>query len=110
VRTPEEVKEEYGTTNLREIAQKLFPHLSVVEIDFILTEKTHFPVDNKKALKQIEMLAGEGTCTWTLIDEDYNAYECSACEGAWCMGHWTPKENNYNYCPKCGRKITEVGE
>ena len=50
------------------------------------------------------------TCAWTLIDEDYNAYECSNCKGAWCMGDGTPKENDYNYCPKCGRAITEIVE
>jgi len=49
-------------------------------------------------------------CTYTLIDEDLNAYECSNCKGAWCMGGGSVKENEYNYCPKCGRKITEIVE
>ena len=44
---------------------------------------------------------------WILYDDDYNAYECSACGEIWCLNDGTPKENNMNFCMKCGAKMDE---
>lgn len=49
-------------------------------------------------------------CIFTRQNEDYVVYECSNCKEDWCYEDGTPKENEYNYCPKCGAKITEVIE
>jgi len=54
-----EVKQKYGTTNLVEIAKRLFPGADDNFINFILFEKTCFPLDNQKALEQLEQLAKE---------------------------------------------------
>ena len=33
------------------------------------------------------------------------AWVCSACKEPWVLENGTPKDNEYYYCPKCGRKI-----
>ena len=43
-------------------------------------------------------------------DYDYILYECSNCNEIWCFEEATPRDNQYNYCPKCGAKIKEVIE
>lgn len=46
------------------------------------------------------------TCKWIEeIDSQY--WECSECGAAFVFETDTPKENEYYYCPKCGRKIIE---
>lgn len=45
--------------------------------------------------------------------EDYSDdgyYECSVCGEAWTFIDGTPKDNNANYCPRCGAKMDEVTE
>ena len=49
-------------------------------------------------------------CKFTRQNEDYVVYECSNCKEDWCYEDGTPEDNCYNYCPKCGAKITEVIE
>lgn len=40
------------------------------------------------------------------------AYKCSECGGLFELENGTPKDNEYNFCPKCGEKMaeSEVGE
>lgn len=44
-------------------------------------------------------------CEYTLEDEDSNTWECNKCGELWVLNAGTPKDNNMNYCPKCGREI-----
>ena len=40
--------------------------------------------------------------------EDYNSdvlYRCSECEEEFYLECGTPKDNEFNYCPKCGTKM-----
>jgi DNA-directed RNA polymerase subunit RPC12/RpoP len=43
---------------------------------------------------------------WNCIDEDGGVYRCSACGEEWYLEAGTPKENNMNYCMKCGAKMS----
>lgn len=44
--------------------------------------------------------------TW--IEDDWQYWECKKCNGSWVFNEYgPPAENDYHYCPKCGRKITE---
>lgn len=46
-------------------------------------------------------------CEWKLEDAEANLYVTS-CEQQQLIFEGTPKENEYKYCPYCGRKILEV--
>lgn len=42
-----------------------------------------------------------------LCDEEANVYDTS-CRNPHILIEGTPKENNYEYCPYCGKKIKVV--
>ena len=49
----------------------------------------------------------EDVCEWRLCDEEANVYDTS-CRNPHILIEGTPKENNYEYCPYCGKKIKAV--
>ena len=46
-------------------------------------------------------------CEWRLCDEEENVYDTS-CRNPHILIEGTPKENNYEYCPYCGKRIKVV--
>ena len=46
----------------------------------------------------------EEFCEWEVWDEEANVYRTS-CENAHFIVDGSPKDNDYAYCPYCGRKI-----
>ena len=48
--------------------------------------------------------ASDDVCEWRLCDEEANVYDTS-CRNPHILIEGTPKENNYEYCPYCGKKI-----
>ena len=46
----------------------------------------------------------DDVCEWRLCDEEANVYDTS-CRNPHILIEGTPKENNYEYCPYCGKKI-----
>ena len=53
--------------------------------------------------------AEDDVCEWMLCDEESNVYDTS-CRNPHILIEGTPKENNYEYCPYCGKKIKVVEE
>ena len=51
--------------------------------------------------------ASDDVCEWRLCDEEANVYDTS-CRNPHILIEGTPKENNYEYCPYCGKKIKVV--
>ena len=49
----------------------------------------------------------DDVCEWRLCDEEANIYDTS-CRNPHILIEGTPKENNYEYCPYCGKKIKVV--
>ena len=49
----------------------------------------------------------DDVCEWRLCDEEENVYDTS-CRNPHILIEGTPKENNYEYCPYCGKKIKVV--
>ena len=49
----------------------------------------------------------DDVCEWRLCDEEANVYDTS-CRNSHILIEGTPKENNYEYCPYCGKKIKVV--
>ena len=49
----------------------------------------------------------DDACEWRLCDEEANVYDTS-CRNPHILIEGTPRENNYSYCPYCGKKIKVV--
>ena len=69
--------------------------------------------DTKWLDKAIEIVKQGGVsddvCEWRLCDEEANVYDTS-CRNPHILIEGTPKENNYECCPYCGKKIKIVGD
>ena len=48
--------------------------------------------------------ASDNVCEWRLCDEEANVYDTS-CRNPHILIEGTPQENNYEFCPYCGKKI-----
>ena len=53
--------------------------------------------------------ASDYVCEWRLCDEEANVYDTS-CRNPHILIEGTPQENNYEFCPYCGRRIKIVGD
>ena len=51
----------------------------------------------------------DDVCEWRLCDEEANVYDTS-CRNPHILIEGTPRENNYEFCPYCGKKIKIVGD
>lgn len=47
----------------------------------------------------------DNNCIYTLVEPDWNAWECSNCKDLWTLTDGTPEDNHMNYCPHCGYEI-----
>ena len=54
-----------------------------------------------------EIGVSDDACEWRLCDEEANVYDTS-CRNPHILIEGTPKENNYKFCPYCGKKIKVV--
>ena len=46
------------------------------------------------------------TCTWT-HDDDEGSWDAE-CGERWSITEGTPEENNFRFCPGCGRKVETI--
>ena len=44
------------------------------------------------------------------FDIDWNVYECDQCGEPWQLEAGTPKDNNMNFCPRCGADMRGVDD
>ena len=58
-------------------------------------------------LRKYEENKTDDVCEWRLCDEEANVYD-TICRNPHILIKGTPKENNYEYCPYCGKKIKVV--
>ena len=54
-------------------------------------------------------ISDDDSCEWRLCDEEANVYDTS-CRNPHILIEGTPQENNYEFCPYCGKKIKIVGD
>ena len=62
-----------------------------------------------RALERLKELE-EKECKYIRQNDDWIVYQCSNCKMDWVFEEDEPKDSEFNYCPKCGAKITEVVE
>ena len=71
------------------------------------------PVHYVRLNEAIEIVKQGGVsdnmCEWWLCDEEANVYDTS-CRNPHILIEGTPQENNYEFCPYCGKKIKIVGD
>ena len=106
----------YDVDKVVEELEKTMQDLNVIEvlshIDFDSTIQNG--LDNFLKAYNSELLrivkqgsASDDVCEWRLCDEEANVYDTS-CRNTHILIESTPKENNYEYCPYCGKKIKVV--
>lgn len=49
----------------------------------------------------------ENTTVWIEQDNDHGVWKCAACDELHQFEADGPEENGFNYCPYCGRYITQ---
>ena len=53
--------------------------------------------------------SGPEMCEWTVDSDEYNGDSWDgSCGGKWCFTEGDPAENNYRFCPQCGRPVRVV--
>lgn len=64
-----------------------------------------------RKIRAIEIVKQGGVsddvCEWRVCDEEANVYDTS-CRNPHILTEGTPRENNYKYCPYCGKNIKAV--
>lgn len=61
-----------------------------------------------KAIEIVKLgCVSDDVCEWRLCDEEANVYDTS-CRNPHILIEGTPQENNYEFCPYCGKKIKVV--
>lgn len=62
----------------------------------------------KKAGNSTKMKGAEMTGEWIPYeDPDWNAWKCSKCGAVQYLESGTPLENEWLYCPHCGKRLYE---
>lgn len=61
------------------------------------------------AIKALEQQPKTGHWIEEEVFDGEVAYKCSKCGGLFELENGTPKDNEYNFCPKCGEKMESEG-
>ena len=100
----DEIKEQPTAYDVDKVVEELELHSFELGTDTI-------PVHYLRLNDAIEILkqggvsdASDYVCEWRLCDEEANVYDTS-CRNPHILIEGTPQENNYEFCPYCGKKI-----
>lgn len=58
-------------------------------------------------VKQVAEEYNQEVCEWRLCDEEANVYD-TTCRNSHILLEGSPIDNNYEYCPYCGKKIKVI--
>ena len=87
------------------VVEKLEKQSKPLGIGFIPDERY---IKEKKAIEIVKQCGvADDVCEWRLCDEEANVYDTS-CRNPHILIDGAPEENNYKYCPYCGKKIKVV--
>ena len=97
----DEIKEQPTAYDVDKVVEKLELHSFELGTDTL-------PVHYVRLNEAIEIVKQGGVsdyvCEWWLCDEEANVYDTS-CRNPHILIEGTPQENNYEFCPYCGKKI-----
>ena len=60
-----------------------------------------------KIVNQVAEEYKQEVCEWRLCDEEANVYD-TTCRNTHILLEGSPMDNNYEFCPYCGKKIKVV--
>ena len=102
----DEIKEQPTAYDVDKVVEELELHSFELGTDSL-------PVHYVRLNEAIEIVKQGGVsdyvCEWRLCDEEANVYDTS-CRNPHILIEGTPQENNYEFCPYCGKKIKTVGD
>ena len=105
----DEIKEQPTAYDVDKVVEELELHSFELGTDSL-------PVHYVRLNEAIEIVkqggiseASDNVCEWRLCDEEANVYDTS-CRNPHILIEGTPQENNYEFCPYCGKKIKTVGD
>ena len=105
----DEIKEQPTAYDVDKVVEELELHSFELGTDSL-------PVHYVRLNEAIEIVkqggiseAPDNVCEWRLCDEEANVYDTS-CRNPHILIEGTPQENNYEFCPYCGKKIKTVGD
>ena len=100
----DEIKEQPTAYDVDKVVEELELHSFELGTDSL-------PVHYVRLNEAIEIVkqggiseASDNVCEWRLCDEEANVYDTS-CRNPHILIEGTPQENNYEFCPYCGKKI-----
>ena len=100
------IKAQPTAYNVDKIVEQL-ESLSNAEADYYYA-RSNDVIDREDAIEIVKQgCAEDDVCEWRLCDEEANVYDTS-CRNPHILIEGTPRENNYKFCPYCGKKIKVV--
>ena len=118
MQTVEDVKKEAVNEYVKSVVEELESEKSIHTENYNISLYKDYPEIKQRYRqvcgvidKAIEIVkqcgVSDDVCEWMLCDEEANVYDTS-CRNPHILIEGTPKENNYEYCPYCGKKIKVV--
>ena len=109
VATIDEIKEQPTAYSVDKVVEELELHSFELGTDTL-------PVHYVRLNDAIEIVkqggisdVSDNVCEWRLCNEEANVYDTS-CRNPHILIEGTPQENNYEFCPYCGKRIKIVGD
>ena len=118
MQTVEDVKKEAVNEYVKSVVEEMEERKALHERLVDYETKNGTVTEKHQHIKAIDVLndaieivkqggVSDYVCEWRLCDEEANVYDTS-CRNPHILIEGTPKENNYEYCPYCGKKIKVV--
>ena len=111
----DEIKEQPTAYDIDKVVEKLEERKALYERLVGYESKNGTSTEKNQHIKAIDVLndaieivkqggVSDDVCEWWLCDEEANVYDTS-CRNPHILIEGTPQENNYEFCPYCGKKI-----
>ena len=96
-------------TDRKLLEQALDAMLDAMQVSGGISDKSFDAVkalQERLAQPEQEPLINPTTCTWT-HDDDEGSWDAE-CGERWSITEGTPEENNFRFCPGCGRTVKTI--